>query len=65
MSAIDNKLKEARVKKGWTQQKLAEKAGVSRTTIWLLENQKADCANTNTLVKLADALNMKVSSLFF
>lgn len=63
--AINNKLKEARTKKGWTQQELAEKSGVSRTTICLLENHKADCANTNTLVRLADALNMKVSSLFF
>lgn len=65
VGAINNRLKEVREKRGWTQQELAEKSGVSRTTIWMLENHKTDCANTNTLVRLADALNMKVSSLFF
>lgn len=65
MSTIDNKLRRAREKKGWTQEILAEKAGISRTTLSAIENDKADCVKTDTLVKLADALGMKVTSLFF
>ena len=60
-----NKLKEFREKKDWTQGKLAEESGVSRVTINQIENGKAHSVKTDTLVKLADALCEKVSTIFF
>lgn len=65
MIKIKNKLREAREKRGWTQEELAEKSGVSRATLSALENEKTDCVKTDTLVKLADALGTKVTTLFF
>ena len=58
-------LKEAREKRGFTQEELAEKSGVSRVTISLIESGKTDCIKTKTLTKLADALGEKVTALFF
>ena len=60
-----NKLKEIREKKGLSQEALAEKSGVSRTTISLLEGGKAGVAKTDTLTKLSDALEGKVTDIFF
>lgn len=62
---MKNKLKQAREKRGWTQEKLSEKAGVSRATISYIENGNAECIKTNTLVKIADAFGVKVTTLFF
>ena len=62
---MDFALKEIREKRGLTQEELAEKSGVSRVTISLIESGKSDCVKTQTLAKLADALVEKVSSLFF
>lgn len=59
------KLKEARESSGMTQEELAEKSGVSRVTISLIESGKATCVKTNTLCRLANALNKKSSELFF
>jgi transcriptional regulator with XRE-family HTH domain len=60
-----NRLRQAREAKGWTQDELADKAKVSRATISSLENDRASCVKTDTLTKLADALESKVSLLFF
>ena len=62
---MKNKLKEVREKSGMSQEALAEKSGVSRTTISLLEGGKAVVTKTNTLTKLSDALEGKVSDIFF
>lgn len=62
---IKTRLKEIREIKGLTQEELAEKAGVSRTIISYLENDRSECAKTSTLIKLADALGEKVTSVFF
>lgn len=59
------RLKEVREKNGITQEELAEKSGVSRATISLIESGRADCVKTDTLAKLADALEKKASDLFF
>jgi transcriptional regulator with XRE-family HTH domain len=56
-----DKLKELRVDKGWTQRKLAEKAGVTQTTIWKIE--QGGGANAGTLKKLGDALGIRASEL--
>ena len=62
---MENRLREYREKKGWTQSKLSEESGVSRVTINLLENNKVEVAKTDTLTKLADALEAKVTDVFF
>lgn len=58
------KLKEERERKHISQEMLAELSGVSRATISKLENNAVDVCSSNTLVKLADALNVNVSALF-
>ena len=56
-------LKEIREKKGITQDELAEKSGISRATISNLENE-VTVFNSQTLSKLADALDTPVSKFF-
>lgn len=62
---MKNKLKQAREKKGWTQEELSQKAGISRATISSIENGYVKCIKTDTLIKLADAFGVKVTTLFF
>lgn len=62
---MENRLREFREKKQWTQTKLAEESGVSRVTINLLENNKLETVKTDTLTKIADALNEKITTIFF
>ena len=51
--------------KGLTQEKLAEKAGESRTTIANIENSdKFYSMALGTLLKLADALDIPIKKLF-
>lgn len=62
---MENKLKQMREKKGLTQEELSKTSGVSRTTISNIENGYVRCVKTETLVKLSDALGVKVTTLFF
>lgn len=62
---MDSRLREFREKIGFSQEKLAEIAGVSRTTIYLIENGRADVVKTDTLSKLADALGGSITDIFF
>ena len=57
-------IKEQRQKKHLSQEMLAELSGVSRATISRLETNATDVCSSNTLVKIADALNVKVNALF-
>ncbi|WP_195954453.1 helix-turn-helix domain-containing protein [Clostridium tertium] len=58
-------LKIARVKKGWTQEVLAKNSGVGRVTISNIERKGIKNIPVYTLEKLAKALDMKISELFF
>jgi len=58
------KIKEAREQEGLTQEQLAQKANVSRTIISGLESGEAKVTTTETLRKIADALNCRVSEIF-
>lgn len=58
------KVREYRKKAGMTQEELAAKSGVSRATIWALEQGKRDVVKSSTLVKLANALGTTVSKIF-
>lgn len=57
-------LKVARVIKGFTQERLAEKSRVCRTIISRLEQNKGDNIKNDTKNKIADALNFTVDELF-
>lgn len=59
------KIKELRQEKHMTQEQLAEKSGVSRTIIVMLESDSSRSTSTKTLVKLANALEVTVDKIFF
>lgn len=59
------KIKEMREEQNMTQEELASKSGVSRTTIWALENNANKMASTKTLLKIAQALGKSVDQIFF
>jgi transcriptional regulator with XRE-family HTH domain len=56
-------IKEFRKKKEWSQQKLAEKSGLSFNTITRIEQGIGDSPTLKTLVKLADALGVGLDDL--
>lgn len=62
---MKNKIKETREEKNMTQEELAVKSGVSRTTISGLENGVVEITTTKTLQKLAEALDKKVPEIFY
>lgn len=58
------KIREARKASGFTQEELAKRAKVSRATIIGLENGSITVTTTETLTKIAGALNKNVSEIF-
>ena len=58
-------IKNIREQKGFTQEELALKSGVSRTTIVGLESGIVKHTTTKTLLKIAKALGVTVNSIFF
>lgn len=62
---MQNKLAEFRKAKGWSQEKLAEMAGITRVTISNIERGKTTNVKASTLVGIADALGTTVGSIFF
>lgn len=62
---MKNRLKEVREKENMSQEDLANKSKVSRTTISELENNKIDVVTNTTLEKLSKALGRKVTDIFF
>ena len=59
------KIKEIREEIGMTQAELSTKSGVSRTIISGLETGRTTTTTTDTLKKIAAALDKKVSEIFF
>lgn len=59
------KVKYFREKKKMTQEELSEKSGVSRAIISRLESGEEVVTTTETLIKIAAALNCKVGDIFF
>ena len=59
------KIKEIREEVGMTQTELSEKSGVARSIINGLETGRTTTTTTDTLKKIASALNRKVSEIFF
>ena len=59
------KIREFRNEIKMSQDELAKKSGVSRTIISGLESGTLTTTTTDTLLKLAKALNRKVADIFF
>lgn len=57
-------IKRVREEKGMTQYQLAEKANVNRSLLNQLETGKLKNTSINTLQKIADTLNCKITELF-
>lgn len=60
---LAKRLKECRKQKGWTQQKLAEKTGLSFNTITKIEQGIGDSPTLKTLLRLSDALEIGLDEL--
>jgi transcriptional regulator with XRE-family HTH domain len=60
---LDQKIKNLRKKAGWSQQKLAEKAGLSFNVITKIEQRVAKRPTIQTMVKLADAFKISLDEL--
>ena len=60
---IAKKIKELRKKSSWSQQKLAEKAGVSYNTVTKIEQGAATMPTIQTMIKIADAFGISLDEL--
>lgn len=60
---MDNKIRELRELKGWSQGELAERCNVTRQTINAIENNKYD-PTLQLAFRLAKVLNVKIDDLF-
>ena len=59
------KIRECREEMGISQKELAKRAKISRTTLSGLESGAIKTTTTDTLLKIAEALNKKVTDIFF
>lgn len=57
-------VKDRRLALGITQAELANKSGISRATVSDIENGKKVSIKTETLMRLAEALGIKVKDFF-
>lgn len=62
---MEFRIKEIREKAGVSQEELSKKSGVSRTIISGLESGAITTTTTKTLSKIAEALDVRVSEIFF
>ena len=60
---LAKRLKELRKKAGWSQQKLAEKAGLSYNAITKIEQGTAKRPTIQTIIKLADAFGVSLDEV--
>jgi len=60
---LSNRLKELRKESGWSQQKLAEKAGLSYNTITKIEQGAATKPTIHTMIKIANAFDVTLDEL--
>jgi len=60
---LSKKIKELRTKTGWSQQKLAEKTGLSYSVITKIEQGTAKQPTIQTMIKIADAFGITLDEL--
>ena len=63
MVTLGDRIRELRKANNWTQQELADKLGLDRTTISKWERQGGSEPDNTTLVKVADIFNVSVDYL--
>lgn len=61
---MDNKVKEIRVKKGLSQEELANKSNISRYLISKIENGEDVNLTKNTMISISKALEKPVVEVF-
>jgi len=61
---MKTRIKEQRIKIGMSQDQLAEKSGVARTIISQLETGQRTVTTTETMLKIARALDCSVADIF-
>ena len=59
------RIREVREKKGLSQTELSQRSGITRQTIWKLETEDGAITTTDTLLKLAKAMDTTVGEIFF
>ncbi len=62
--SVDNKVKEIRVKKGLSQEELANKSNISRYLISKIENGEDVNLTKNTMISISKALDKPVVEVF-
>jgi len=60
---LSQRIKKFRKQKGWSQQKLAEKAGLSFNAITKIEQSLAKHPTLKTLIKLSDVFGVTIDRL--
>lgn len=60
---LSNKVRELRKKAGWSQQKLAERAGLSFNVITKIEQGLSKSPSIHTIIKLSNALGITLDEL--
>lgn len=63
MKGLGQRIKERRIKLGWTQERLAQESGFSRVYIIKIENGRAENPGIKTLSKIGNCLGIKLSLL--
>jgi transcriptional regulator with XRE-family HTH domain len=62
--SVDNKVKEIRIKKGLSQEELANKSNISRYLISKIENGEDVNLTKNTMISISKALEKPVIEVF-
>ncbi|MFH1384749.1 MAG: helix-turn-helix transcriptional regulator [Candidatus Omnitrophota bacterium] len=60
---LADRIKKFRKQKGWSQQKLAEKTGLSFNAITKIEQGRAEHPTLKTLIKLSDVFGVSLDEL--
>jgi putative transcriptional regulator len=60
---MENRLRELRAERGWNQQELAERVGVSRQTINAIETERYD-PSLPLASKLAETFGYRIEKIF-
>lgn len=61
---MENKVREIRISKKIGFNEMCEKANISRRTLWLIEKNKQSVIKSETMMKLANAMDCKITDIF-
>jgi transcriptional regulator with XRE-family HTH domain len=63
MTTLGDRVRDLRKARGWSQQVLGDRAGVTAQTVWLLETHQLKDVKLSTLSKIAVALGVPLPDL--